>query len=450
MNKQFKILFITMMLVAAVFLSGCTDSDSAKESESSDKITEKVDPVTEKENNSDDKSISVAEDIGTNGANESVPVYSLNVTNTTSNITFNTTSNNTTSNTTSYSDSNVSLPTRHSGSGYSSSSSSSQTSDSDDTIELTDIAQRTVAIPTSENIKRISCLHPIPTYMTWRLASEKLNSIDMVFNANPRLVPEDANDTLSGLPVTGVYFKGMNQEQMLALDPDVIVSMTKDPNLDQEQIDYAAPVVAISKDNLTDYEQSFRLMGKILGNEEESNELADYWNNSVKKVTDITSTIPEDQRVKVYYASHDGPLSTVGSLTVMSSIIDLAGGVDLYDTNTTLTSTQKVDEHLVVNIEQVLLWNPDVIITKTETEKNTILNDTQWQSINAVKNGHVYAAPRWESLDGIQSIMGLMWTAEKLHPDKVTFDFNNETREFYSEFYLYDNITDEQIAETVT
>lgn len=447
MKRKLKVLFIAMMLVAAVFLSGCTDSHSVKENNSSsDNITNKVNPVIEEENSSDDKSMSVAEDIGTNGTNESTPVYSLNATNaynTTSNNTLNTTFNNT-----SYSNGNVSLSTRHSGSGHSSSSSSPETSDSDDTIEFTDMAQRTVTIPTPENIEKISCLHPIPTYMTWRLTPEKLNSVDMVFNANPRLVPEDANDTLNGLPVTGVFFKGMNQEQMLALDPDVIVSMTKDPNLDQEQSDYAAPVIAVSKDNLTDYEQSFRLMGKLLGNEEEADELADYWNDSITKVTNITSTIPEDQRVKVYYASHDGPLSTVGPLTVMSSIIDLAGGVDLYDTNTTLTSTQKVDEHLVVNIEQILLWNPDVIITKTETEKNTILNDTQWQSINAVKNGRVYAAPRWESLDGIQSVMGLMWTAEKLYPDKVKFDFNNETREFYSEFYLYDNITDEQIAET--
>ena len=437
MNRKLKVLFIAMMLVAAVFLSGCIGSDSAKESDSgSDNITEKIDPVAEKENSSNDKLMSSAEDTGANGTNDGTPVNSFNVTNNTSNAT-------------GYSDSNLSLSTRHTVSEYSSSSSSSQTSDSDGTIKITDMAQRTVTVPAPENIERISCLHPIPTYMTWRLTPEKLTSIDMVFNANPRLVPEDANSTLNDLPVTGVYFKGMNQEEMLALDPNVIVSMTKDPNLDQEQIDYAAPVVAISKDNLTDYEQSFRLMGEVLGNEEEANELADYWNDSINKVTDITSTIPEDQRVKVYYASHDGPLSTVGPLTVMSSIIDLAGGVDLYDTSTSLTSAQKVDEHLVVNIEEVFLWNPDVIITKTETEKNTILNDTQWQSINAVKNGRVYAAPRWESLDGIQSIMGLMWTAEKLYPDKVTFDFNNETREFYSEFYLYDNITDEQIAETV-
>ncbi|HWQ65175.1 MAG TPA: ABC transporter substrate-binding protein [Methanospirillum sp.] len=440
MNRKLKVLFIAMMLVAAVFLSGCIGSDSAKESDSSSgNITEKINPVTEKENSSNDKLMRGAEDIGSNGTNDGTPINSSNVTNNTSN-------------TASYSDNNVSSSTHHSSSDHPSSSSSSQASnsdDSDDTVEITDVVGRTVTIPTPENIDKVSCLHPIPTYMTWRLAPDKLNSIDMVFSANPRLVPEDANETLNSLPVTGVFFKGMNQEQMLALDPDVIVSMTKDPNLDQEQTDYAAPVVAISKDNLTDYEQSFRLMGEVLGNEEEANELADYWNDSINKVTDITSTIPEDQSVKVYYASHDGPLSTVGPLTVMSSIIDLAGGVDMYDTNTSLTSAQKVDEHLVVNIEQVLLWNPDVIITKTETEKNTILNDTQWQSINAVKNGRVCAAPRWESLDGIQSIMGLMWTAEKLYPDKVTFDFNNETREFYSEFYLYDNITDEKIAETV-
>jgi len=317
------------------------------------------------------------------------------------------------------------------------------------TQTITDMAGREVTVPTPEKIQGVSCLHPIATYMTWRLAPEKLISIDTVFNSNPRLVPESANEDLNSLPVTGVYFKGMNQEQMLALDPDVIVSLAKDPNLDTEQIDYDAPIMAISKDKLSYYEQSFRLMGQLLGNEEEAEELAEYWNNSIEKVTDITSEIPEDQRLKVYYASHDGPLSTVGPKTVMNSIINLAGGVCMYDTNTSLTSADQVNEHIIVNIEQVLTWNPDMIITKTEAEKNTILTDAQWQSVNAVQNGRVYAAPRWESLDGMQSIMGLMWTAEKLYPNKVTLDFNNETKTFYSKFYLYDNITDEQIAETV-
>lgn len=406
-----------MMLVVAVFLSGCVDSQSVTEKNlDSDVIKDNTEATPEKEDDTDQKRMSVREDIETN---DNLTDFS---------------SNNTTS-----------APT------YFTSTQSSSSSSKEIVITswaITDLAGRTNTVPTPENIEKVSCLHPIPTYMTWRLAPEKLISVDMVFDNSPRLVSQAADDFLSGLPITGVYFKGMNREQMLALDPDVIVSMTKDPNLEQEQIDYDAPIVAISKDRLEHYEQSFRLMGTLLGNEEEANELADYWNSSITKVTDITSEIPEEERLKVYYASHDGPLSTTGPQTVMSSIINLAGGTNLYDTDTSLTPADEVNERLIANIEQIILWNPDVIITKTESSKNSILNDTQWEPIDAVKNGRVYASPQWELLDGIQSIIGLMWTAKTLYPDEVTLDFNNETRAFYSKFYLYDNMTDEQIAET--
>lgn len=438
MNREIKVIFAVLMLMTAVFLSGCTGSHSAGENDLfSGKSAENVNSVVEQENSTDQKMMSVREDTGTS---ENATGSSLN---------------NTTQGT---SASSLYYVGSGSSSGSGKSTSDNTDSGSNDTTEsnstsawtVTDLAGREITVPEPENLGKISCLHPIATYMTWRLAPEKLISVDMVFNANPRLVPDDADEFLSSLPVTGVYFKGMNQEQMLALDPDVIVSMTKDPNIDQEQIDYDAPIVTISKDRLGYYEQSFRFMGTLLGNEEEADELADYWNSSITKVTDITSEIPGDQRLKVYYSSHDGPLSTVGPETVMSSIINLAGGTNLYDTkNSSLTSADLVNEHLTVNIEEIILWDPDVIITKTEADKNFILNDTQWEPITAVKNGRVYAAPRWESLDGVQSIMGLMWTAETLYPDKVTFDFNNETRAFYSKFYLYDNMTDEQIAETV-
>ena len=437
MDREIKVILASLMLVVAVFFSGCVDSKSVNESDSvSDKITENNDHVVEKENSTDQKMMSIRDDIETD---ENTTNFSLN--NTTTDYT---------SASSYYTSSGSSSSSSKSSSDETGSNDAATTTDNNTTTwNVTDLAGRTSEIPTPENLLKVSCLHPIPTYMTWRLAPEKLISIDMVFNANSRLVPDDTNDFLNSLPVTGVYFKGMNQEQMLALDPDVIVSMTKDPNIDQEQIDYDATIVAISKDRLGYYEESFRFMGTLLGNEEEANELADYWNSSITRVKDITSEIPEDQRLKVYYASHDGPLSTVGPETVMNSIINLAGGTGLYDTNSSLTSADLVNEHLTVNIEHIILWDPDVIITKTEAEKNSILIDTQWEPITAVQNGRVYAAPRWESLDGIQSIMGLMWTAETLYPDEVTFDFNNETRDFYSKFYLYDNMTDEQIAETV-
>jgi hypothetical protein len=57
MNQKIKIVFIAIMLVAAVFLSGCVDSNSVNESKSGS------DQVAENDNNS--KMMSVQEDIGT-------------------------------------------------------------------------------------------------------------------------------------------------------------------------------------------------------------------------------------------------------------------------------------------------------------------------------------------------------------------------------------------------
>ncbi len=312
------------------------------------------------------------------------------------------------------------------------------------TRTITDILGRTVDIPTEVN--KVVCLHPIPAYMVWRLAPDKLVSIDLVFrmtlDKGNFLLPDSSVKKLKDLPVTGTYFKGMNKEQILSLNPTVIVSMTKDPNLAKTQDELSIPVLAISKNTLNDYEASFRVMGKLLGNEKEGNELADYWRSVIERVTNETSQIPKKERVKVYYVSHDGPLSTVGPATVMASIIGLAGGINV----TNNISGLSTDEQILISMEQVLIWNPDVIITNYAGDRDEILSDPRWGGINAVKNHRVYTQLKYESLDGIRSLMGLVWTAKTLYPQKVNLDFINETKAFYSKFYLY-NITDEQIRE---
>jgi len=320
----------------------------------------------------------------------------------------------------------------------------SQAEEQATTRTITDILGRTVDIPTEVN--KVVCLHPIPTYMVWRLAPDKLVSIDWVFRIHldkgNYLLPDSSVKKLKDLPVTGTYFKSMNKEQILSLNPTVIVSMTKDPNLAKTQDELSIPVLAISKNTLNDYEASFRVMGKLLGNEKEGNELADYWRSVIERVTNETSQIPKKERVKVYYVSHDGPLSTVGPATVMASIIDLASGINVVKD----IQGQPTSEHITVSMEQVLVWNPDVIITDNAGDRDEILSSSEWQEINAVKNHRVYAVRRHEHLDGIRSIMGLVWTANTLYPEKVTFNFIDETKTFYSKFYLY-NITDEQIWE---
>lgn len=311
-------------------------------------------------------------------------------------------------------------------------------------VVVTDMAGRKVNLP--DNIEKVSAIHPIPSHMVWRLAPNKLASIDNQFKDRLLFMSDAEAKRLTSLPITGTFNTGdMSREQMLTIKPDIIVSLTKDVNLDKEQDEYAAPVLATSKNSLTEYEESWRFLGKVVGNEKEGNELADYWHNTITKVTANTSIIPEKEKLKVYYAQPK-ILTTVGSQTIMASIIREAGGINLFDTIKELKD-QAENESVTVSMEQVLMWNPDVIIAKSTKARDEILSDTQWKNITAVKNKRVYASLKYEMLDRIQSLMGLVWTANTLYPDKVKLNLENEVRVFYSKVYLHENISNELIQE---
>ena len=41
-------------------------------------------------------------------------------------------------------------------------------------------------------------------------------------------------------------------------------------------------------------------------------------------------------------------------------------------------------------MEQLLLWNPDVIFSQYPEFLQTLKDNPQWQQLSAVKNGHVF------------------------------------------------------------
>jgi iron complex transport system substrate-binding protein len=97
-----------------------------------------------------------------------------------------------------------------------------------------------------------------------------------------------------------------------------------------------------------------------------------------------------------------------------------------------------------VNIEEVLAWNPDVILigsAKANEVKNSIMNDTAWSELNAVKNGKVLANPMgvfdW-SRYSVEEALNIQWVAKLLHVDKFAdIDIREQTKYFYQTFYEY-------------
>lgn len=76
-----------------------------------------------------------------------------------------------------------------------------QTASSSTTRVLTDLAGRKNTVP--QNITRISVIHPIPCIMVWRLAPQKLVSVDKQFDQRLAYMTPAEQDKVKSLPVTG-------------------------------------------------------------------------------------------------------------------------------------------------------------------------------------------------------------------------------------------------------
>ncbi|KUO78225.1 MAG: ABC transporter substrate-binding protein [Desulfosporosinus sp. BRH_c37] len=315
-------------------------------------------------------------------------------------------------------------------------------------VQIKDMAGRKVTIPS--NVKRILALHPIPSYILYRLAPDKVVSKDTVFEARYlgkdllKVYSDADREKLSKLPTTGVYFKGLDPEQLLQLKPDVIITMTKDPKINDLATKVNLPIMAVSKDTMADYAETMQLIGKIVDNETDANKLADYWQKTIDEVKSKASSIPSDKRVKVFFSGASSVLTTPGAQTIMASIVEIAGGDNVAKG---LTGNQ-TDESLSVSLEQILKWNPEVIIVGTQKSKDQITSDSAWQDITAVKTNKVYVQSRYASLDGITALMGLTWLEGRLYSNDSEFNtyFENKMKEFYSLFQNY-QITPDQIKE---
>lgn len=313
---------------------------------------------------------------------------------------------------------------------------------------VTDAAGRAMELP--QQVNRVLALHPIPTYVVWRLAGDRMVSKDMVFDGRylkpdgiQVFTPEETA-RLTKLPTTGVFFKGFDPEQILSLSPDLIVSMTKDPGLDNEVKQTKIPVYAVSKDTLADYADMIIRLGKVLDNEADAAKLVDFWKTTLADVAAQVDQVPNDKRLRVYYAN-TGQVNTPGPETVMASIVDLAGGVNVAED----VAGNPTDEGIEVSMEQIHKWDPEVIIAMNEADRKAILTDSKWKGINAVDTGKVYAQRKYAAPDGINAIMGLKWLYGVLyHSGDSDYDANfaADLRDFYQLFYET-QITDKQIAE---
>ena len=312
------------------------------------------------------------------------------------------------------------------------------------TRTIIDDAGRTVVIPAT--INKVLCCGPVECILTYMLAPEKLGGWCFLPNSSPGA--EYFDTQYADLPVVGGWFGKStgNYETFISLEPDLILASDA-ATVEERQSKFGSiPVVSVNVfDTYDTMPESIRKMGVILGAEEQAQKLVDYYDEAVEYVASVLANINDEDKVTVYYAEGDGGLRTDPSGSQHTELIDFCGG-----SNVAVVEDQTGYGMTSVSMEQILMWNPDIIIigrAADATLYDQILSDPVWANIQAVKDGRVYLRPNnpfswFDGPPGMNEIVGIYWMIQTLYPEQCTdLDLKAKVQEFYLDFYHY-NLTD--------
>jgi len=233
---------------------------------------------------------------------------------------------------------------------------------------------------------------------------------------------------------------GVNVETLIGARPDVVL-MAYGGSLPRwmDAIEaYHVPIVMMPNDSLDGLKTTVRMTGEVLGERESriAAEYIRYFDANLRRVTQVTSQLPQSERPKVLHTATPGILVVDGRDSVIDDWIRVAGGVNAADV---------VGLGRPVSMEQVAAWDPDVIIVGTapnQRSRQAILDDPRWRQIKAVREGRVFANPSgaylWDR-HSAEAALQVLWAAKTLHPELfANLDVNAETRRFYSRFFHHE------------
>jgi iron complex transport system substrate-binding protein len=313
------------------------------------------------------------------------------------------------------------------------------TTPSDVTRTITDMFGREVTVPPV--INNVLACGLVEMELIYMLAPDKLAGMSSSFNGNPALVKEE----YASLPVVGGWSGALtgNYETFIAAEPDVIID-GDDINIADRQSKFGdIPVVGVDTgDLLFDYEKATRFLGELLGVEEKAEALIDYYQDAMLYVYDAVSDIPENERVRVYYAEGKEGFNTDPPGSIHTMLLDFCGGINVADV--TLLPGYGMAE---ASMEQILIWDPDLIIIGRGSQASlyqAIMNDQRWAGLRAVQEGKVILRPdnpfSWfDGPPGPCQILGMYWMVNLLYPEQTQdLDLNAKIEEFYSDYLHYD------------
>lgn len=236
-----------------------------------------------------------------------------------------------------------------------------------------------------------------------------------------------------------------NLEVVLGARPDLIldygsVNPTFVSLAERVQAQTGIPYLLIDG-SLDALPEAYRRLGALLGREARAERLARHAEQVLAELEALRAAVAPGRAPRVYYARGPDGLETGLAGAINVELIERLGAVNV---------AEGPGRGLVnVSLEQVLAWDPDLIITIDRHFYREVWTAPGWSGLRAVRAGRVYLAPElpfpwFDRPPSANRLIGARWLARILYPERVEGDLVAQTRGFYQLFYHHE-LTEAQL-----
>lgn len=316
------------------------------------------------------------------------------------------------------------------------------------TIVFTDDLGRTVELPA--RIEKAAPSGAVAQMILVTLSPEKLCGLSSAPDAE---VMDYLPKTLRELPELGQLYGSrgnFNLEALIASGAQVIIDMGQPKaniaqELDSVQAQTGLPVIFLDAE-LESLSGSYRTLGELFCVQERAQELAAYIDEALALCEEKRARLPEEARRTVAFCTGPSGLACNAAHSMQAEVIERVGGVNAVSVPEEALRNRSGGNE--ISMEQMYLFDPDVLVFSADGPCDTVANDPQWQALRAVRDRAYYEIPSlpysWMgNPPSVNRVLGLYWLGNLLYPQTYDYDMVSVAQYFYKLFWHYELSRDE-------
>ena len=175
-------------------------------------------------------------------------------------------------------------------------------------------------------------------------------------------------------------------DRIEALEPDLILAFSDlQANIAAELIKRGYPVMVFNQRSVPEILQMIRTLGAMIGRGPDADRVASRLELEIDATREASSRLRV--RPRVFFEEWNEPI--ISGIKWVEELVEIAGGETIFPE----LRAGKLAKQRIVAPEEVVRRQPDVIIASwcgKSVRTNTIASRPGWDTIPAVRNGHIY------------------------------------------------------------